>query len=146
MEINFIKKPGGLVPSLDNDVEKFRRFKNGEVVKGEFTVPRNSAFHRKYMALLNIGYDAWNEDHKNKDRSFERFRKDIVILAGYYDYSFGPRGGMTVEAKSISFAKMNEEDFEKLYSKTINVLLEKILTEYTKDNLDDTVQQVLGFA
>lgn len=54
---------------------------------------------------------------------------------------------MRLEAKSISFANMSEEEFEALYSETINVILAKILggTRMTEEQLRNHVDNVLAY-
>jgi hypothetical protein len=61
---------------------------------------------------------------------------------------YNARGEVRVEAKSISFANMSEDEFEALYSDTINVILRKILTSsaMTEDQLRDHVDTVLRYA
>jgi hypothetical protein len=54
-------------------------------------------------------------------------------------------GSVRIEAKSISFAMMNEESFAELYDSTINVILSKILTNYTKQELEDVVGELMSF-
>ena len=78
---------------------------------------------------------------KNK----ERFRKDIAILAGFFDSTVNLKGEVRLEAKSISFAQMDEIEFEALYNQTINVILQSVLTTYTRDDLDAVVEQLLRF-
>ena len=40
---------------------------------------------------------------------------------------------------------MSQEDFDKLYSTAIDVILENVLTNYSKEDIDDQVERVLGF-
>jgi hypothetical protein len=40
---------------------------------------------------------------------------------------------------------MNEESFAELYDSTINVILSKILTNYTKQELEDVVGELMSF-
>jgi len=55
-------------------------------------------------------------------------------------------GSIRLTAKSWSFASMNQVEREQLYSAIINVLLTRILTKYTRDDLDAQVENVLRFA
>lgn len=140
----YLKKLGGaLVPDTDEDAEKLLRFKQGEVAMVKITKPRNHKFHRKFFALLSIGYDAFNPPNGIKNR--EQFREDITILAGYYEQYVRLDGTIRTVAKSISFGSMSQEDFDKLYSAVIDVLLQKVLTNYNKSDLDDVVDRILGF-
>jgi len=128
-------------------------FEPGEMVQVEFIVPRNPKFHRKFFALLQVGYDAWEPGRKHKThkgmpvaKNFEQFREDITILAGFYEQTFDLQGRMTLRAKSISFANMEDPEFEQLYSAVADVLLQHILTKYAgREELDNVVNQVLGF-
>ena len=112
--------------------------------------PGTYKFHRKFFALLDVAFDAWEPspvEYKGQviEKNRQRFRKDLIILAGFGEPIFNIKGEVRYEAKSISFAKMNSEDFESLYSKVIDVILRRILTNYTRDDLDQIVQKVLNF-
>ncbi len=118
--------------------------------KAVLTKPRNIQFHRKFFALVNIAFDAWQTDsikHKGVivKKNRDRFRRELTIHAGYYSAVFNINNELRLEAKSISFSNMEEEEFSKLYSKVIDVILQKILTNYSKSDLEEQVQKVLEF-
>jgi hypothetical protein len=125
----------------------------GEIAQAEMTIPRNYKFHKKFMALLNFAFEAWHPERKHKQykgqpvaKSFERFRKDVVIQAGYYDQTFDLDGNMRLEAQSISFASMDDVQFEQVYSAVATVVLEKVLTNYAgRNELDEVMNKVVGF-
>lgn len=129
-------------------------FEPGEISFLDFIIPRNSKFHRKFFALLNVGFDAWEPNRKHKSykglvvqKNFEQFREDITILAGYYEQTFDLKGRMKIRAKSISFAKMDDAQFEEVYQAVVTVLLREVCTRYAgRDELDAVVDRVLGFA
>jgi len=89
------------------------------------------------------------EDAKWKDvvpeKSFDRFRKDLIIMSGRYDAVYRVDGSVRIEAKSISFASMNEEEFKELWNATTTVILEKVLTNYTSDDLKEVVLKLEQF-
>lgn len=151
MEIFVMKGMGNiLMPADDEASEALSKLKLGNPFKAVFTLIRNYKFHKKYFTLLNFAFDVWNPvlptwrgQIIQKERN--EFRKNIIILAGYGYPVFDIQGNLRMRAKSISFAKMNQEEFEKLYSATVNVILEKILTNYTKDDLENVINQLLGF-
>ncbi len=142
----------GWVPANADAQEVHAKFKMGEYANGDFTKMRNPAFHRKYFALLNIGFDnfeppeidtKWGKPQKN----FDTFRKNIAILCGFGEPVFNIDGTYKIEAKSISFANMDNTEFSKLYSETIDVLIKRVYgAEMTPEKLDEIVQQYLGFA
>ena len=152
----FLKKmPGGtLVPDDDASAEWLQKVKSGAVVSAEVARPRNYLFHKRYFALLNLGFDAWQPltpEHNGMPvvKNFERFRKDVAIASGFYELTVNLRGETRAEAKSISFASMSEEEFEKLYQKTITLFLKKyqILCNYRDAaEVEATVNAILGFA
>lgn len=148
----------GLTPSDDEQWLKFLRklldLELGELMKLNFTIPRNPRFHRKFFAMLDVGFDAWNPEVGRVRRfwkgqaiakNLDQFRHDVIILAGFYDASYALDGTLRLTAKSMSFAKMDDLQFEKLYSAVADVLLEKVLTKYTRDDLDEVVEKILGF-
>lgn len=151
MSLAYLKKlPNGFVPEITlNEPGIFDRVKVGEVIRVEFSKPRNANFHKKYFALLNIGFDAFEPQAQHKgvivDKNFELFRKDVTIQAGFYDVTVNLNGELRLVAKSISFASMGENEFNDLYNKTVNVILQKVLTNYTREDLDEVVEQVLRF-
>lgn len=154
MEIHLTKLQGGiLAPANPATEDAIGRLKLGQVIHADFKKMRNYKFHKKLFALLNFAYDHW-EPEKFDDpkwggvapqKTFDRFRQDVAILAGFFDATYRLDGSVRIEAKSISFGKMSEDDFAILYDKTINVILKKILVNYDKEELDRVVNNLLGF-
>lgn len=155
MSTIFLRKtPGGFVPEGGRDQDALRRFKIGEVVKAEVTKPRNLVFFRKWWALVDVGFGLWEElcppmQFRGQEvrPNPERFRKDLTILAGYGHPVINLNGEVRFEADSIAFGNMSEEDFEKLYSATIDVILNKVLAgKVSEARLREMVSAVLEFA
>ena len=141
---------GLLMPANDETRKFISKKKLGTGISGEFKQIRNYRFLKKYMALMNIGYDAFEPEiaeYKGQivEKNFDRFRHDITILAGYFTFTSDINGDPKAIAKSISFGNMSEDEFSELYSKTIDVLLRKVLTNYSKDDLDHVVEQIVRF-
>jgi len=151
-EITLMRTPQGyLVPADQQSADQIAKLKGGVGVKASFKKENNLQFHRKMFALANIGYDAWEPgsvEYKGQsiEKNFDQFREDITILAGFYTASTRLDGSIRLTAKSWSFASMNQVEREQLYSAIINVLLTRILTKYTRDDLDAQVENVLRFA
>ena len=151
----------GVVDGLSpTDKVAWRRFwrrvtklEEGEVLSVDVKVRRNGRFFRKFFALLNVGFDAWEPDRKHKtyrgqpiQKNFEEFRSDVIILAGFYEQTFDLSGRMKLKAKSIAFANMEESEFEKLYDSVCTVLLEKVLVNYKgREELDMVVADIMNF-
>lgn len=98
-------------------MESFEKLKDDEY-KVNVTLQRNYKFHKKFMALINMAYH-----NQEATQVFEHFRKWMIIEAGYYDIVTYPNGTSRKEAKSISFANMDESEFEKLYSDMVQVVI-----------------------
>lgn len=145
----------------DEEDKGWRRFwkrvtqlETGEVSFFDFIIPRNGMFHRKFFVLLDVGYDAWDPNRVRKsykglavEKSREQFREDITILAGYYEQTFNLKGEMRVRARSISFANMDDVEFERLYQSVVTVLLREVCHTYRdREELDQVVDQIMRFA
>jgi len=142
-----------LTPDDEQSQDYLSKIGIGSVIVSEFKKPRNYQFHKKYFALLNYAFDHWTPNEFDEPRwkgvvpqkSFERFRKDLIILAGYYEAVYRVDGSVRIEPKSIRFASMDEIEFNKLYGNTVQVVLDKILTNYTKGDLLRVMEQMEGF-
>ena len=156
MEVVMLKSPhGALVPMDENEADKTRKWKAGAVIVGDYVEMRNGAFFRKWWALAKLAYEMWEDDLPELEYKgqpvrpeFERFRKDLIIMTGRFKPVFAANGEMRLVADSISWAKMDEPKFERLYSETINVILSKVLASkrLTEAQLRDAVDVVVRFS
>ena len=150
MKVNLIKQGQVLIPITPSDEDKLSSIKNGQFLEADIKQKRNILFHRKFFAMLNIGFEAFEPDQKDYKgqiavKNFDRFRKDVIILAGFYDATYDIQGNLKLEAKSISFGKMEDDEFNKVYNACCNVLLQKVLHNYTREDLDSVVEQLTRF-
>lgn len=151
MKATFVKSQFGLAPDTPESIEWYNKLKTGTVVSGEFKKIRNAAFHRKFFAPLNLGYEYWKPGELDTkwgkpEKNFEVFRKNVTILAGYCEPVFNIDGSFKMKAESISFGSMKEEDFQKLYNNVLTVLMKKILTDMSKDEIEDLTERFLSYA
>jgi hypothetical protein len=116
MKINLVKTSMGLKPIDDEDIRKLKKIEEGEIVVAEYKLARNYRFHKKYFALIKL---MWEND--SLDLTQERYRKEVEMAAGYFDSYLGLDGGIRREARSISFASMDEEEFNSLYQDILQV-------------------------
>ncbi len=154
MKIELIVTQTGYAPANEEAIAARRKYhKPGQTVVANVTVPRNKKFHRKYFALMKMAFDQWEppSDHTFRgvpiEKEFDHFRHDVTIMAGFYTPVWSIKGEMRIEPQSISFDYMDEEAFDELYSKTIDVLLKMVLGEkgFTKESVDELVGQLLTF-
>lgn len=142
---------GALIPVDPQAAEYIAKLKLGAGVSATVKKHRNPRFHRKYFALLNLAYESWEPADKEfrglpVQKNFDRFRKDVIIAAGFYDVVVNINGDVRAEAKSINFSSMDDAEFADLYSKTVDVVLNRFLTNYSRDDLDSVIDQILSFA
>jgi hypothetical protein len=144
---------GALVPADAPSAEFVQKLKVGSGLKGEFKRQRNPRFHRKVMALFQLAYDIWDApvlEYRGQPvaKEFNRFRKDLTILAGHYEAATNLRGEVRLEAKSLSFGAMDDEEFAKVYASILNVVWERVLKAHgyaTAAQVDDVVERLLRF-
>jgi len=152
MELYLIKTGRALSAEDQIGEEALSKIKPGTRVKCVITRQQNSAFHRKLMALLTVGFKYWEPGEINckygvPQKNFDRFRKDVTIMAGFYDIHTRLDGSFRVVAKSLSYGSMSPEEREELYSAIINVLLQRIFVGYTEEAIVKMAEQeILGFA
>ena len=151
MNVYLTKSQAGFVPADIDSEEWYKKIKHGEVVNADFKKVRNYQFLKKYFALMNIGFDNWTPAEVNSkygvpEKNSKKFREDTTILAGYFHVVIRLDNSTQIVADSISFANMEEEDFEKLYNQTINVLLKHVYgEEMDREKLDNIVNRYLSF-
>lgn len=145
---------GALVPVDEESAELLKSVKVGGITRVNVVRVRNYKFLQKFHVLIGLLFDIWCEtaprlQYKGQDvaPNKEKFRGDLVILCGYYDAVFGVRGELQLKPKSISFASMSEDDFEKLYSQAINIGLSKILnrSDWTEEKIRQACEDLLRF-
>lgn len=150
-QIVLMKTPGGALAPVDQQgIDCLAKIKLGAGVKVSVTKHNNVAFHRKMFSLLGLAFDAWDApalEYKGESvvKTIEQFREDITILAGFFESSVRLDGSIRFSAKSWSFEKMDDEEKERLYNSIINVVLERVLTKYTRGDLDNVIAQLMGF-
>lgn len=135
MKIHLIKGlDGKFTPAYDSDRENAKKLKSGEEFEFEVKRPRNIKFHRKFFALINLVYD--NQERYN---NIDHLRKDLTVEAGFYELRYGIYGEEIKEAKSISFAKMDEVEFSELYSLFLDVIA--IHFHFKKEEINEYIEQ-----
>lgn len=156
-ELFLRKTPSNRLIPIDQEGEELiKSYKDGQDIRCKITKARNVKFHRKYFALLNHAFDCFEPTDIEvpahisahgitPEKNFERFRKDLTILAGFYDATIRVNGEIRMEAKSIAFGSMKQEEFDELYSKTIDVILRYILKNYEREELELVVDEIMGF-
>lgn len=132
----------------EEGVEYANRIKVGTVVLVNVRVPQNARFHRKLMALLRFAYDAWEPiaEGAGWQKSFKRFRDDLIILAGYYQDVVDLEGDIRMEAQSLAYDECSAELKEQIYSDVLDVISSHVFSgKYSPEKLDELTERWVGF-
>lgn len=151
---------GAFVPATDEDADLAKRFKVGSMSRVDLKLMRNAGHHRKFFALVKIAFDMWSETLPEQtwrgmpvQPNIDHFRRDLIVSAGFHDVVWSTKKDkdgnqmFRVIPKSIAFANMDQDEFEKLYSAVINVILRMLPDRgLSEEGLREMCDRVLEFA
>lgn len=123
-----------IIPLFDSDEDQLRKLKSNKEYKFTVTSPRNYKFHKKFFALINLCFD-----NQEKYTCIEHLRGVLTMRAGFYETILTEKGTL-YWPKSISFDKMDELEFESLYSK----VLDQVCLMIGADK-EDIVNELINF-
>ena len=88
----------------------------GQEVEARIYKAVNPAFRRKYFALLKTAFDM-----ADFEGNIEQFRHYVTVGSGYCDFhQYGDK--IVAVPKSIAFASMDDAEFEKLFSDSLDFI------------------------
>jgi hypothetical protein len=155
MDIMLVKTPGGALAPVDAEArEMVDKLKLGQGIQASVRRARNVRFHRKGMALFRLAYDVWEPltplEYKGLPvaKDFERFRKDMTILAGFYKAVYNVRGEVRLEAESLRFSSMSEERFEEVFNAVLNVVWSRVLKAAgyaSVEDVEEVIEELMRF-
>lgn len=141
MQIEMVKNAGGVfVPAFDHDLPRLTKFKNGEMYTADIKLTRNPAFHRKMFAFFKFCFAHWaaeNAGYEFTDEytQKEEFRKNLTILAGFFDVVTTIKGETKVRAKSLAYGNMEPDEFERCYNAMVNAAIKHLFGRTTDQNI-----------
>lgn len=138
MKINVYKMPGGVLAcASEYDIERINKFKTGEMYEIDIKYVRNPVFHRKVFAFFQYCFQYYvsHLEHLSEYAQFDKFRKDLTILAGYKEEYYSLDGSVRVEAKSLEFGKMDQDEFEECYQALIQAAIYHIFPQWDEYQL-----------
>ena len=125
-----------LEPADDDARGYLKRLKVGADVQVEVKRPRNVQFHRKWFAMARVVFD--NQDIYE---DFHAFRRELTMRAGWWEEHVHLSGAISYTAKSIAFDKMDQDQFEKMYDKSITVAIENFIPGTDREDLENAVME-----
>lgn len=96
--------------------ESMRKYKIGEIYRGDIVKPRSYQHHKLCMALLNLTY-ANQERYTN----FEHFRKAVAIEAGHVEELIRLDGEVLLMPGSLSYDALDEIEFTRVFGAMMTV-------------------------
>lgn len=156
MKLNVVRVPNGYAFADSDSAKAGDAHKLGDRLTMTVVKPRSNKFQRKFFALLRFAFDYWEPAEgdtppewrgKLIEKDFDRFREDITILCGFYTPVWNARGELRMQAKSIAFSEMTGEEFGRLYTTAIGVLMRLVMQSkgFDEQTLSDAVDQLLRF-
>lgn len=156
MKLSLVRVPNGYAFADAESAKAAEKHRLGESVSATVVKPRSSKFQRKFFALLRLAFDYWEpsagdspSEYKGVpiEKDFDRFRSDVTILCGFYTPVWNARGELRLEARSISFAEMEPEEFAQLYNTAIGVLMKLVMRAkgFSEAELERAVDELLRF-
>ena len=122
-----------LFPAYLSDNDLLMKYREGEVIEATVKKARNPKFHRKFFALVKVGFEA-----QTNFVAFEWWREYITMKAGHYESCKAPNGEWMYRAKSIRFDQMDDLEFEQLYRDVSQAIIRecKITEQQINDNIE----------
>lgn len=142
MDIYCMVTATGLVPMYDSDYDESKKLKQGEKILVSVKRPRNYENHKRFFSLLRLTVD--NLPHLIQQQmqifSEEELLDCIKIDLGMYQTCW--HGGKEMlKLDSISFAKMDETEFQTFFNKALDVILRIYLRGTDKQLLLDEIER-----
>lgn len=131
----------GLIPMYDSDLDEKHRLRIGDNVLCTIKRPRNYEFHKKYFALLRL--TVANLPHLIQQQMQIFTEEDLLDCLKIDLGLFTTRwhgGRQIVKTGSISFAKMDNTEFEKFFSRSVNAILRIYLRGTDRQTLIEEVE------
>lgn len=143
MELYCQATPQGLVPLYDSDLEAKHKLQEGKVYKVTVTTPRNYNFHKKFFGLLRLTYYNLPETLERKlgIHNEEDLLTALKVELGLCDI-YTIDGRTIIKPQSISFAAMDNAEFETFYNRCIDLILHRYLRGTEREEL---IQEIENF-
>ena len=131
----------GLIPMYDSDLDEKHRLRIGDNVLCTIKRPSNYEFHKRYWALLRL--TVANLPHLIQQQMQIFTEEDLLDCLKIDLGLFTTRwhgGRQIVKTGSISFAKMDNTEFEKFFSRSVDAILRIYLRGTDRQALIEEVE------
>lgn len=133
-EVTLCKRMSSLIPIDDEGKEALNSVGQGELVRVKLTKARNLKHHKKFMSMLQLVLA-----NQEKYPTMTHLLTAVKIEAGWYEDAPIEVGGKLVYLpKSISFAKMDQSEFDLFYDSAIHAVC-RLLPHLKAEDIRDEV-------
>ena len=137
-----VRNLGGLRPIDKAGEQMLSKLDQGRLVKVVVTQPRNINHHRLFFALLNAVFRNLPEDVDIP--SVDALLGMIKITVGHYDICVSNSGVEFRIPKSISFAKMDQTEFDRFFSACCDVIKQYFIPGVTEEQWRAEIAKMMG--
>jgi hypothetical protein len=140
-ELLLIRTGMALMAADDESRDRIAKMPRGQALRADVKRARNLALHRKFFAL--VGFVAERHPiYDTKDKALVA----VKVAAGHCDFLPNPQTGELVAIpKSIAFDAMEQGEFEEFYEHAVQGVLDHIIPEADREEVDLWVEHVSRF-
>ena len=136
IELWFVKKLSALHPADDEAKEALAKIAQGECIAVSVRRPRNIHHHRKFFSMLQLVFE-----NQEVYPTLEHLLTAVKISAGWYhDVPVRVNGKLCYLPKSISFASMDQVEFDRFYEQSIRAVC-GLLPQFKCEELMEAVME-----
>lgn len=122
-----------------SDVGKIQKLKVGEFYACKIVKPRNLKHHRKFFTLIRLVFQNLPEGMEAMFKSDKDVLNEFKLQTGHYTKHNTLGGKVTYIPSSISFAAMNQDDFDVFYDRCIDIAIKYFFDGLGRKALKDEV-------
>lgn len=115
-----VKTEGGDIIGYDaRDAAYLANLEPGECIESDTRKARHPEHHKKFFALFDQAFRSQDKYEKAKDLMIA-----LKLKAGWYDEHVTADGKLVYVPRSLSWASMDQEEFDKFYREAMVALAE----------------------
>ena len=142
MKLTLIRTNNGLQAITPHQIDQIKKLREGEEYEVEVKQPRNYEFHKKFFAFVRL-CNYHKPEHLDRLINSEEDMLDFIkIGVGHCKTWTTPKGDTAYKPQSISFASMDETDFQEFYDRCVDFCLKYILKGLSKHEIE---QELIDF-
>jgi len=137
--ITLKKTLAGARPIDEKGEDVFAKIALGEEFTADVKRPRNIQHHRKFFALCKMVADNTDMVRDSDELVFR-----LKIATGHCRESMRNDGVVLYEPQSISFASMNQDEFNIFYDRCVDIICTHIIPGMSRAELQNEVLEMVA--